>query len=226
MSCSQEQSMKYKLVIFDFDGTIADTSSGIVDSHKFALKAMHREIPDDNSLRSIIGGALLDTYMTVFGFNENDAREAVGIYRKYYAENGIHKARLYLGFMKMIKELRGGGCKMGVATLKAEKFANIMLDEFGIKDLFDTVHGIDDNDTLSKADLIKFCISECSVKQDETILIGDSLNDYKGAQQAGIDFLGVTYGFGFKPDEKYTFNTVGSVKDIAGVIKKEVMCGA
>lgn len=222
MSCSQEQSMKYKLVIFDFDGTIADTSLGIVDSHKFALKAMHREIPDDNSLRSIIGGALLDTYMTVFGFSEKDAREAVEIYRKRYAENGIHMARLYPGFFEMVKELKSLGCKLGVATLKAEKFANIMLRELGIRDLFDTVHGIDDNDTLNKAELIRLCIADCEIDSKYAIVVGDSMNDYEGARQAGVGFLGVTYGFGFKNGTDYAFNMIQDTKCLVGTIKNSV----
>ena len=47
--------MNYKLIIFDFDGTIADTSPGIIDSHKFTLESMRKSIPSDNELLKIIG---------------------------------------------------------------------------------------------------------------------------------------------------------------------------
>ena len=57
MKLLQEVSMKYKLVIFDFDGTIADTSAGIIDSHRFALSYMKKDIPSDVELRRVIGGA-------------------------------------------------------------------------------------------------------------------------------------------------------------------------
>ena len=77
--------MKYKLIIFDFDGTIADTSLGIIDSHKYTLAAMGKSIPQDEMLRKVIGGNLLKTYIETFGFQEDDARKAVGIYRKRYA---------------------------------------------------------------------------------------------------------------------------------------------
>ena len=53
--------MKYKLVIFDFDGTIADTSLGIIDSHIYALNMMGKAIPSSDELKKIIGGNLLDT---------------------------------------------------------------------------------------------------------------------------------------------------------------------
>ena len=81
--------MKYKLIIFDFDGTIADTSLGIIDSHKYALAAMGKSIPQDEMLRKVIGGNLLKTYIHLvfrrmmlekrLEFTENDMRKMVFI---------------------------------------------------------------------------------------------------------------------------------------------------
>lgn len=215
-----EQNMKYlpqqnmKLVIFDFDGTIADTSEGILDSHRFALKTMGREIPSEEELRGVIGANLVKTYIEKFGFTDLDARTAVRIYRERYAEIGIHKATLYSGFEDVVKKLKYEGYKVGVATLKAEKFAKIMLDEMGINDYFDEVCGMDANDGFSKSELILKCCDLCECKEKETILVGDSPNDFLGAKQAKVDFIGVTYGFGFKQEEKYEFRTVGSCKEL------------
>lgn len=212
MKYLHQQNMK--LVIFDFDGTIADTSEGILDSHRFALKAMGREIPCEDELRGVIGGNLLKTYIEKFGFAEPDAREAVRIYRERYAEVGIHKAVLYPGFADMVKMLKTRGYKAGVATLKAENFANIMLDEMKIASYFDAVCGMDEHDHLKKAGLIKKCCSLCEVDESSAILIGDSNNDSKGAEEAGVKFIGVTYGFGFTPDENYSFDTANKVVEI------------
>jgi phosphoglycolate phosphatase len=206
--------MKYKLVIFDFDGTIADTSPGILDSHRFALSYMKKNIPSDSELRVVIGGHLLDTYIDRFGFPELKAREAVRVYRERYAEVGIHKAELYPEFEEMVKKLYEKGYLIGVATLKAEKFAEIMLKEMGIRKWFNTVCGMDEHDDLDKAGLIKKCCSFCGVSEKDAILVGDSNNDFVGAQEAGVDFIGVTYGFGFQKDQKYDFCTVDSAVDI------------
>lgn len=203
-----------KLVIFDFDGTIADTSEGILDSHAFALKAMGREVPCEDELRDVIGGNLLKTYIEKLGFPEPDAREAVKIYRERYAEVGIHKAVLYPGFADMLKILKNRGYKTGVATLKAESFANIMLDEMKIASYFDAVCGMDEYDHLSKAKLIQKCCSLCEVDERSAILIGDSNNDVIGAEEAGVKFIGVTYGFGFAPDKNYSFETANKVMGI------------
>lgn len=206
--------MKYKLVIFDFDGTIADTSSGILDAHRFALSHMRKNVPSDLELRTVIGGYLLDTYIHRFGFSEMQAREAVQVYRERYATVGIHKAELYPEFEVMAKRLYEKGYLIGVATLKAEKFAEIMLRELGIRKWFNTVCGMDEYDNLDKAELIKKCCSICGVNEKNAILIGDSNNDAVGAHEAGVDFIGVTYGFGFQKDQKYDFCTVDSAVDI------------
>lgn len=210
--------MKYKLVIFDFDGTIADTSPGILDAHRFALSYMGKNIPSDSELSTVIGGHLLDTYIYRFGFSETQAREAVRVYRERYAKVGIHKAELYPEFEKMAKKLYEKGYLIGVATLKAEKFAEIMLRELGIRKWFNTVCGMDEHDDLDKAGLIKKCCSLCEVSEKNTILVGDSNNDAIGARESGVDFLGVTYGFGFHKDQKYDFCTVDSVVDILGYL--------
>lgn len=212
MKYSRQQDTK--LVIFDFDGTIADTSGGILDSHRFALAAMGREVPSEAELRGVIGGNLLKIYRERFGFAEPDAREAVRIYRERYADVGIHNAKLYPGFAEMVKELKNKGYKVGVATLKAEIFAKIMLKELGIAVYFDEVCGMDPNDGLDKAGLILKCCELCGCNREEAILVGDSNNDYIGAQQAGVKFIGVTYGFGFMPDETYDFKTVNSCSEL------------
>ena len=216
MKYSRQQDMK--LVIFDFDGTIADTSGGILDSHRFALNAMGREIPTEEELRGVIGGNLLKTYIECFSFDEPDAREAVRIYRERYAEVGIYNAVLYPGFADLVKELKNKGYKIGVATLKAESFAKIMLKELGISNYFDEVCGMDPNDGLDKAGLILKCCDLCGCEKKEAILVGDSNNDYIGSKQSGVDFIGVTYGFGFKPDEMYDFKTVDNCSELLNLL--------
>lgn len=206
--------MKYKLIIFDFDGTIADTSEGILDSHRYTLAAMGSSIPSKNILRSIIGGALLETYKKRFGLTENQARRAVNIYRERYAEIGIHKACLYPGVKEMISELKSQGYKIGVATLKAERFATCMLDEMGIIDYFDVICGMDDSDEHTKASLVRKCCASSGVDEHETVLVGDSDSDINGSIEAQVDFIGVTYGFGFKPNFNYDFCTVDHVQEL------------
>lgn len=214
MNLLHQPNMIYKLVVFDFDGTIADTSPGIIDSHIYALKAMGRETPDKSVLLKVIGGQLIKIYIENFGFEEKLARKAVKIYRDRYAEKGIHMATLYPGFKELLIFLKSKGYRIGVATLKAEKFAKEMLNELEIAEYFDIVCGMDDNDQLTKADLIKKCSRICSVSTSEMVLIGDSINDWRGATAAEVKFIGVTYGFGFKQGHLYDFDIANTVEDL------------
>lgn len=210
-----------KLVIFDFDGTIADTSPGILDSHRFALNAMGRKIPSEDELRKVIGGNLLKVYINTFGFSEAGAREAVRVYRERYAEVGVHKATLYSGFEDTLKLLKERGYKIGIATLKAESFAKTMVQEMKIAEYFDAICGMDPNDGLDKAELILKCCNLCNCEKEYAVLIGDSDNDWLGSKQAKVKFIGATYGFGFKPDYEYEFVTVDEPFEILQKLGEE-----
>lgn len=219
MKLLHQQDMKYKLVIFDFDGTIADTSSGILDAHQFTLRTMGKIVPCEERLRAVIGGNLFQTYINDFGFDEVKAREAVRIYRERYANVGVHMATLYPGMHDLLRSLKERGCKIGVATLKAEKFAKLMLRELRIFEFFDSVCGMDNQDISSKTDLILKCCSLCHVDVTDSVLVGDSNNDLIGAQEAGIDFIGVTYGFGFNDNENYCFNRGESTEQVLSLMQ-------
>lgn len=203
-----KQNTKYELVIFDFDGTIADTSAGIIDSHKYTLKNLHLASPSDNELRTLIGNNLLKTYIEVFGLNESSSRHAVDLYRRRYSKVGIHKATVYPGFREMLSELKKAGCKIGLATLKSEKFSIVMLGEINCLPFFDYIFGMDNNDIETKTSLIKKTIEASFVPIEKCLYVGDTIGDYEGAKRNNIDFLGVTYGFGFETGREYAFNTV------------------
>ncbi|MBQ8566948.1 MAG: HAD hydrolase-like protein [Clostridia bacterium] len=195
---------KFKLIIFDLDGTIADTSRGIINCHKHANAMMGNKIEDEKMLASVIGGPLLNTYRTKFGYSEADARLAVDIYRERYATEGFKEAVLYPEMEKTLIALKERGYRLAVATLKAEKFAIPMLKELRVGDLFDVIHGVDDKDTHTKSSLIDLCIKELECTKEESVLVGDSIHDARGAMESGIDFIAATYGFGFKSDGELT----------------------
>ena len=201
----------YKLIIFDMDGTLVDTSAGILQCHKYALVQMGRPEPTDKELEGIIGGPLLNTYLSRFGFSQDNAVEAVKIYRKHYAEYGIKNVQLYPGMKEALQELKRAGFKLAVATLKAEVFAKRILEQLEIEQLFDVIHGVDKNDALSKADLIELCMSDLNVEKNESVIIGDSVHDERGALEAGIDFVAVSYGFGYTEKEAEQCRAVFSV---------------
>ena len=210
----------YKCVIFDMDGTLADTSPGILASHRYAHKMMGQPAPEECVLRQVIGGPLLQTYQERFGFAEPE--KAVAFYRQYYAEQGIHAASLYPGIADALRELYARGVLLGVATLKADRFVKQMLRDMGVFDCFSAIYGMDEKDGRTKAQLIQMCMSQLGTSAEETVLVGDSIHDMEGAEACGISFLGVTYGFGFSEQaEKGKFQMCSTPAEI--VEKLEVL---
>ena len=194
-----------ELIVFDMDGTLVDSSPGILNGHKFTNVQMGRPEPTDKDLEGIIGGPLLDTYINKFNFAETEARKAVEIYRKRYAEKGLFEAHLYDGMKNTLQELKQQGFKLAVATLKAEIFAKQMLENMGVADLFDVIHGVDLNDSITKSGLVNLCLKELNVNKENAILVGDSVHDFLGAKESGVGFVAALYGFGFNENNSEMF---------------------
>ncbi len=187
-----------KLIIFDLDGTLLDTSEGIIKCHQYAHEYMGKQPPSESQLRKVIGAPLLDSYLYDFKFSLNDAKTAVEAYRNRYNEKGVLEADIYKGIEDLLKTLSSEGYILMVATLKKEEFAKQMLKNFSISKYFTQIFGVDEKDKKKKIDLLNQCIEASSVDKKEVVLVGDSEYDLEGASACKIDFIGVSYGFGFK----------------------------
>ena len=152
---------------------------------------------------SFIGPPLVDSFIRECGFSENDARKAVELYRQRYKERGLYEAKHYHQIKELLILINENNCNTAVATLKRDDFAKEIIQHFELSPYFNSINGIDDKDTHSKSDIILMCLKE--LEQDDfskVVMIGDSIYDAIGAEEAGIDFIAVTYGYGFKNKEE------------------------
>lgn len=83
--------MKYTVVLFDLDGTLTDPGEGITNSVMYSLKKIGIEVTDRSTLYRFIGPPLHESFENFFSFSHEQAMEAVGYYREYYAEKGIFR---------------------------------------------------------------------------------------------------------------------------------------
>lgn len=211
---------KYNTIIFDFDGTLANTYEGIFNSYKFALENIGLEPASVSKVNSYIGNRLLDVFIKEFNLSEEAAINAVSIYRQYYAEKGKFEVSLY-GYMKeLLEKLKILNFKIGIATLKNENFAREMADHLGILKYFDNISGMNNCDSLSKSDIIDICIDKLNADKENTLFIGDSEFDAIGSEKSNVDFIAVTYGFGFKNKEYEKYNHIVLVADKVKDIEK------
>ncbi len=191
----------YKCIVFDMDGTLVDSYEGIFNAYQWASERMGVEFGGATVVRQAIGSPLPYAFQQFWNMNSAQVPRAVAFYRDYYARKGMYQAEVYEGMEDALKRLKEAGYFLGIATLKNESFAKDMLQGQGLLPYFDVVCGMDAGDCATKSDLIQRCMRLANVSSGETVLVGDSAYDAVGAAEAGVDFLAVTYGFGFQNRE-------------------------
>ncbi|MBY0124249.1 HAD hydrolase-like protein [Bacillus sp. S/N-304-OC-R1] len=195
--------MKYSTIIFDLDGTLLDTSQGIMRCANYSAKKMGIPELTVDQQKSFIGPPLFDSFIRECRLSENEARKAVELYRERYKEKGLYEAKHYTQIKQLLMLLNEQKYKTAVATLKRDDLAKEILNHFHLTPFIHSINGIDDQDTYSKSDIIKLCLQELEHDDlSEVVMIGDSIYDAIGAEQIGIDFIAVTYGYGFKNKEE------------------------
>lgn len=190
----------YRAVIFDLDGTLLDTSEGVFESVRHTVKSLGKPDLDEATLRTFIGPPVKLSLIRLYGLDEDAANRATEIFRTQYKDHDLLKAEPYPGIKDLIRALRANGFKIGVATLKREDYALTLLEHYHFTEICDSICGSDFDSKMTKADVLNKCLNSLKVSPSEAVLVGDTSSDGIGAEQAGVDFMAVTYGFG--PDSK------------------------
>lgn len=200
----------YQTIIFDLDGTLADTSEGIYNCIRYAQTKMKLPPITNAQMRSHIGPPMHESYERNFHLSGTSLEQAIGFHKEYALTKGLYEASLYDGIPQLLSQLKSRGLKLAVATLKYEETAKKMLSFLNVASFFDVICGTLSEVKLTKAQLLEKCVDLCQGEKSTALLVGDSSYDALGAQEAGIDFLGVTYGFGFQTaDDVNQYPNVG-----------------
>lgn len=206
---------KYQLVIFDFDGTIADTSAGILNSIKYTQSKMLLSPISLEDMKKFIGPPNHESYSKYFGLTDDKLTRAVTLHKEYAIKLGYKELKFYNGITELFNQIHEKKSKIAVATLKAHQTAIKIFEEFKLSNQIDIIKGLNVEAPQTKAQLLQECLFETNTAHSDAVLIGDSSYDALGAKQADIDFIGVTYGFGFKTiDEVNQYPNVGIACDV------------
>lgn len=212
--------MKNTVIIFDLDGTLLDTSLGIFASVRFAEKQMGLLPIDKSKLPLFIGPPPKEMYSKIYGLTEDEALKAVAFHREYGLKKAIYDAHIYEGIPDVLIALRKNEYKLAVATLKKQAIAELILENFDLTQYFDSIVGMNNEETISKKDTIELAIK--NTDSLNAIMVGDSEYDYVGASAAGIGFVGVLYGFGFDRNVKYNFPVVNNPLEILEIVEQRM----
>lgn len=199
--------MQKKNLFFDLDGTIVNSQKGIFNSVEYSIEKMNFPKIDQDTLRKFIGPPLHYSYKKYFDIDDKTTDESVRKYREYYKAKGIFECELYPGMIDMLYAL-SKEYDLYVTTSKPLPLARKVLKKLNADTYFKEIAGPPfDGRTVKKMHVVMGVIEKYNLNKEECVLIGDTRFDGEGALLSGIDFIGVTYGFG-TPDELNEFNPI------------------
>ncbi|MDE5965955.1 MAG: HAD family hydrolase [Lachnospiraceae bacterium] len=211
----------YHTILFDLDGTLTDPGPGITNSVSYALQKFGIRVTDRTRLYKFIGPPLNESFQEFLGFSVEESQRAVAYYREYYGEQGIYENQLYDGVEPLLEDLQAKGRKIVLATSKPEKFAVKILEHFHITNYFDFVAGSNmDGSRSKKAEVLTHALKHLEITdKSSVVMVGDREHDIFGAEQVGIDSIGVLYGYGSKEELRdagatYIVNVPEEISDI------------
>lgn len=208
-------SKKYKLLIFDVDGTLLESHRGIISAINKTLIKYNLKWPEETfPIKNVIGPPLDKSIQKAFpNMSESEVKTFVNSFREEYSkEENIFNASTYPNEYETLQKLKDLGYKLAIVTFKRDDLTQMLFKHFKFDKYFDFALGIDKNNILTKADLIKLAIKKEKVKGDETVYIGDTYSDYLSSTKANVSFIAVLFGYGLKKYED--LNNIKYVKCI------------
>ena len=186
-----------KSILFDLDGTLSDSSEGILKCCLHTFSHYGIEIPEEK--RDTLIGPPLRFSFKKYGVPEAEIENALTRYRERYLSVGKFENRPYEDIEKLLKKLKNAGHRLFVATCKPEETSTEILEHFGLSGYFEGICGATfDKSRDSKSAVISYLVEKYNPQN--MIMVGDTVFDVEGASELGIDTIGVSWGFG-KPEE-------------------------
>ncbi len=186
---------RYSFVIFDWDGTLMDSTGRIVSAMRASAEIVGLQVPDESAVKGIIGLSMQAVMDNLF----NDVDQSLHshfleVYRHQYVEADKTPSPLFESAFSQLEWLRNLNIPIAVATGKARMGLNRVMQEVALSDYFDFTICADE--ALSKPDpeMVFQLMRKAKKRADETLVIGDSIHDINMANNAKVDAIAVTSG--------------------------------
>lgn len=185
-------------ILFDFDGTLVDTSEGIIKSMHHAYDCLGYARISDEKIKEVIGPPLPEMFrQLLLDMTEEQVEAGVRKFRERYSEHGAKEAQLYPYVLEGLKRLCGNNKKLFIVTSKPEVFVREISRRYGIDGLFqDMTATAVSGKSESKAVRMGKLMEKHGLSKDNTVMVGDRHEDAEAAKANGVRCIGVTYGYG------------------------------
>ena len=186
-----------RLALFDLDGTLIDSASGILSSIEYAFAQIGAPLPEREILHTWIGPPFHQTFPSVLGDDPARVELAIENYREHYMATGWAGHSVYPGIAEVIAALVAAGCALGVVTTKPVAQARKIIEHLPFAAAFARIYGPDIKTAHSaKTQMIAQALEDFAAPAVQTAMIGDRHFDIEGARANGVRAIGVAWGFG------------------------------
>lgn len=185
---------RYRAVVFDWDGTVMNSTHTIVSCIQGACSDLGLPVPDPREASWVIGLSLESAlYRVVPSLTADMFPQFQERYReRYFAQDG--QLPLFDGMADLISSLRAQGVIVGVATGKSRAGLERVLDQQGMQDQFDITRCADETFSKPHPAMLLEILDELMLDPQEALMVGDTSHDIQMAHNAGMDGMAVTYG--------------------------------
>jgi len=185
----------YELLVFDWDGTLMDSESRIVNCMRATITDLGLELPDDSSISNIIGLGLKEAICMLFpGADDALVQSVIGRYRHHFLFENTTPTPLFSGAKEVLHELKSEGYLLAVATGKGRPGLDRVLDITGLNQVFHATRCADEAFSKPHPDMLLQLLDELGVQPADALMIGDTEYDMQMANNAGTAALAVSYG--------------------------------
>lgn len=207
------------IYLFDLDGTLTNSEEGILKAFHYTFEKMGIKDVSDNILRNYIGPPLDETFRREFNLYNDENDKAMHFFREYYKEKGKYENIPYAGIKELLENLSKKNT-LAVATSKVEDQSIDIIEYFKL-DYFTKIAGATkDSSRTKKYDIIEYALKSLKVEdRSKVYMIGDRFTDINGARRAGINSIGVLWGFGSREELEdckadYIVETVSELQEL------------
>lgn len=183
------------LVVFDWDGTLCDSTARIVQAMQQAAQEQGISVPGEQAVKNIIGLGLPEALAALFP--QLDSRDWQAMRERYsrcYTELDAEPPQLFPGAMDVMLHLRECNHLLAVATGKSRRGLDRVLGSLGLDTWFDASRCADETSSKPDPHMLLELVEACRVDLQQTLVVGDSEYDLAMASAAGVDSVGVSYG--------------------------------
>ncbi len=185
---------RYDLIVFDWDGTVMDSTAVIAGSIQAASRDLGLPVPSDEAARHVIGMGLGQALRHAVPAAPEEMYEPLAERYRHHFLSQDERIPLFAGARETIAELHDAGYSLAVATGKSRQGLQRALASSGMERYFHAVRTADQTHSKPHPAMLLEIMGELGVEASRTLMIGDTTHDLQMALNAGVDAVGMTHG--------------------------------